>query len=332
MTRGTIAAIASLLATAGLGCDGRRPLRSVISYIYASPGTGEIVGADPITGRTTALVTFPHDGTDTLGTLLFDGTTAYYADQSLAATGLTTSSIRAIGLGGGTPNTLITGLDIIDQIAVDADSIYFSDVSTNTSSGVSFIGKAPRAGGAFVKLVDNIPGRAEGVAVGGGFAYWNDSMAGTVNRVSTAGGDPTVLATGQGVVYQLAADDSGVYWVDPGATFVDCGFPDGSIQSVPTGSDAPVTVIGGLDNPTTVVVSAGTVTFTMLGPTDCSTPSDLPPGGAVVQAPLGGSPAAALASGLSTPFNLFVRDGVVDYTTTSDFVTTPHAVSTAIGH
>jgi hypothetical protein len=335
MTRGTIAAIAGLVAAADLGCDGTRPLTSVISYIYGLESTlnnGEIVGADPISGRTTALLTFPYGGPDLLGTLLFDGTTAYYADESFGTTEPYTASIRSIGLGGGTPTTLVTGLDIIDGMAVDADSIYFSNVSSNTPSGVSFIGKAPLAGGSFVKLVDNIPDRAEGMAVGGGFAYWNDADAGTVNRVSIAGGDPTVLATGQGVVYRLTADDSGVYWVNHGPTFVDCGFPDGSIQSVPTGSGAPVTVIDGIDDPTTVVVSAGTVYYTQLGPTDCSMPSDLPPAGAVVQVPPGGSPPVVLASRLSTPFNLFIRGGVVDYTTTSDFVTTPHAASTAIRH
>jgi hypothetical protein len=331
--------IAGLLATAGLGCSGSHPLDSVISYIYGEQTTadnGEIVGADPVSGRTIALLTLPFGGAHVLGTLLFDGTTAYYADVTFETTGLRTAAIRSIDLGGGAPTTLVTGLDVIDGIAVDADSIYFSDyyidANNDTSSAVSFIGKAPLAGGSFAKLVDNIPGRAEGMAVGGGFAYWNDADAGTVNRVSIAGGDPTVLVTGQGVIYRLAADDSGVYWVNHGPTFVDCGFPDGTIQSVPTGSGDPVTVVGGIDNPSSVVVSAGTVYFTLLGPTDCSTPSDLPPGGAVVQAPLGGSPSVVLASGLSSPFNLFIRGGVVDYTTYSDYVTTPHTAWTAIRH
>jgi hypothetical protein len=338
MTRATIAAIAGLLAPAGLGCGGSRPLHSVISYIYGDSSTannGEIVGADPVSGRTTALLTFPFGGADVLGTLLFDGTTAYYAVGHYETTGLDTDSIRSIGLAGGTPTTLVTGLDVVETIAVDADSIYFSDyldANNDPSTAVSFIGKAPLAGGSFVKLVDNIPGQVLGVAVGGGFAYWSNANAGTVNRVSIAGGDPATVARGQGVIYRLAADDSGVYWVNHGAAFVDCGFPDGSIQSVPTGSGDLVTVIGGIDTPTSVVVSAGTVYFTLLGHTGCSTPSDLPPGGAVVQAPLGGSPAVVLASGLSSPFNLFIRGGVVDYTTNSDHVTTPHAASTAVRH
>jgi hypothetical protein len=341
MTRGTIAAMAGLLATAGLGCDGDRPLSSMISYMYPDQSTvkdDEIVGADPTSGRTTALLTLPFGGEDLLGVLRFDGKTAYYADQRLETMGRYTGSIRSIGLGGGSPTTLITGLDVIDEIAVDADSIYFSDyyytgAIDDPSSAVSFIGKAPLAGGSFVKLVDNIPGRADGVAVGGGFVYWSDADAGTVNRISKAGGDSTVLATGQGVVYRLTADDSGVYWVNDGSTFVDCGFPEGSIQSVPTGSSDPVTVVDGIDTPTTVVVSAGTVYYTLDGPTGCNTPSDLPPGGAVVQAPLRGSPAVVLASGLSKPFNLFIGAGVVDYTTmSSDYVTTAHSAPTAIRH
>jgi hypothetical protein len=262
---------------------------------------------------------------------VFDGTTAYYADLTPDTAGVWTGSIRSIGLGGGTPTTLVPGVDNVSAIAVDADSIYFGDYhiddDLDLSAAVSFIGKAPLAGGPFVKLIDGIPGHVEGVGVGGGFVYWNEVTPGTINRVSIAGGDPTVLATGQGVVYAhaLTADDSGVYWLSDGPTFADCGFPDGSVQSVPTGSDSPVTLVSGIDNPTTIAVSQGNVYFTMLDPTDCSSPSDLPPSGAVVQASVQSGAQVVLASGLDTPFNLFIRDGVVDYTTTAG----PHAVPVA---
>jgi hypothetical protein len=76
------------------------------------------------------------------------------------------------------------------------------------------------------------------------------------------------------------------------------------------------------------MVSAGTVDFTMVGAEGCDIPSTLPPGGAVVEVPPGQSAGVPLASGLSNPFNLFVGDGVLDYTETSaDRVTTAHTIS-----
>jgi sugar lactone lactonase YvrE len=335
MTRRTIATVGCLLSAAGLGCDGTLPSPAAITYIYADGvGNGEIVGADPRSGRTIALLAFPSGAAEVLGTLLFDGTTAYYADDSAGVPGATTdvSSIRSIGLAGGTPTTLVTGLDVVDGIAVDADSLYFvdyyKDAALDISSAVSFIGKAPRGGGSFVKLVDGVPGRLEGVAVSGGSLYWSSATDGTVNRISTAGGEPTVVATGQGTVYRLAADDSGVYWVNGGQAFVDCDLTDGSIESVPAGSSAAVTVVGGIDNLSSVVVSAGTVYFTMVGAQGCDSPSNLPPGGAVVEVPPGQSAGVPLATGLSSPFDLFVDDGVLDYTDTSaGYVRTPHTVS-----
>ena len=153
MTRRTIAALGGLLSAAGLGCDGSLPSAAALTYIYADNGVGngEIVGADPRSGRTIALVAFPSGGEEVLGKLLFDGTLAYYADQGYGATGWATNgAIRSIGLGGGTPSALVTGVDVIDGIAVDDDSLYFSDYfappNIDASSAVSFIGKAPRAG------------------------------------------------------------------------------------------------------------------------------------------------------------------------------------------
>jgi hypothetical protein len=332
----TVAALGGLLWAAGLGCGGDSAPAGGLTYIYGGAinqnvDNGSIIAADPRSGRTTTLVTFPVTGPDFLGTLRFDGTNATYSVYNFPVPGgpaTTVSTIQSIGLAGGTPTTLVTGLDTVDAIAADDTSIYFTDyfidANYDQSSAVSFVGKAPLGGGSFVKLVDGIPGRVEGVAVGGGFVYWSNANAGTINRVSTAGDDPTVLATGQGVVYppQLTADDSGVYWVSVGSTFVDCDFLDGSIQSVPTGSADPVTVVGAIDNPTTIVASAGSVYFTMLGPRGCNSPSELPPSGAVVQASVQNGADVVLASGLDTPFNLFITGGVVDYTTTSG----PHAV------
>jgi hypothetical protein len=327
MTGRTTARIGGLmgLLAATPGCDGSLPPDSGISYIYvALPNgtTGQLVGADPVSGRTTALLDFPLAGDDLLGWFMFDGTNAYYSDYVPGSLGVTTtvSSIGSIGLGGGTPATLVTGLDAVHGIAVDADSLYFSDFFVDANfdyaTAVSFIGKAPRTGGAFVKLVDNIPGEVEDVAVGGGFVYWANATSSTISRVAVTGGDPTELATTNGTVYHLSADDSGLYWVDEGTTYVDCNFPDGSIQSVPTGSASAVTVVAGVDNPSSAVISAGSLYFTTVGATTCATSNQLTLGGAVMEAPSLGSP-VTLAGGLGRPFNLFVAGAVIDYTSST---------------
>ena len=94
-----------------------------------------------------------------------------------------------------------------------------------------------------------------------------------------------------------------------------------------TGSSAPVTISSGINNLSSVIVSAGTVYFTMNGARGCDTPSSLPPAGAVVEVLAGGSGGISLVTGLTTPFNLFYSGGLVDYTETSaDYITTPHAV------
>jgi hypothetical protein len=47
--------------------------------------------------------------------------------------------------------------------------------------------------------------------------YWSDDATGTIRRVSIAGGDATVIATGQASPSELAIDDQAVYWITAAA-------------------------------------------------------------------------------------------------------------------
>ncbi len=47
--------------------------------------------------------------------------------------------------------------------------------------------------------------------------YWSDDATGTIRRVSIAGGEATVIATGQGSPSELAIDNQAVYWITEGS-------------------------------------------------------------------------------------------------------------------
>ena len=112
-------------------------------------------------------------------------------------------AIRSIGLGGGPAQWLAVGRNewaksiFIEQpeaVAVGADSVYFSCRELTNQrqgilepSGIS-VNKVPVAGGAISKLAEvqggphsHDPG---GIAIDGTSAYWVDSLAGTVMKVT----------------------------------------------------------------------------------------------------------------------------------------------------
>jgi hypothetical protein len=85
-------------------------------------------------------------------------------------------------LTGGTPVTLASGQTFPWGVAVDAASVYFTTIGSNSMG--------------------------------------NQAGVGAVAKVPLAGGTPTILATGQDGPQGVAVDATSVYWVDNGSGLI----------------------------------------------------------------------------------------------------------------
>jgi hypothetical protein len=332
MTRTSlIVLLVSLLFTAGLSCGGTSPGVNdrVNSYAYAN-APGSQIFAVPRGGGTPVLLVGTDLPSEDIGRgFAFDGATAYFSDATPSA-----SSLRSIPVAGGTPSTLVTGLGTVFDLVVDAQSMYFINMSTDVASGsvTEFIGKAPLEGGPFEMLVPSPSAPPLALAVSAGYLYWSDG-GGAVNRVATAGGDVETLASNQGAIYDIAVDQSGVYWTNQGQGSVDCGSSGGSIVALMFGSSHPITLVGGLDNVGSILVSGGALYFSFDGQIGCNGIGGAGAGAVARIVPATAPPPSTpLATGLQFPSNLFVDGATFYYTTVTDtfhYVLAPHAVTLA---
>src|SRR5581483_10780074 len=95
------------------------------------------------------------------------------------------------------------------EIATDAVFVYF----TVFGDGPYQVAKASKADGLVTPLVMGT-GHPRDIAVAGGFVYWTDDVAGTVNRVGVDGGAVEALVTGHLGAEGLALDATSIYWTD----------------------------------------------------------------------------------------------------------------------
>jgi hypothetical protein len=116
-------------------------------------------------------------------------------------------------LAGGPSTALASDQDRAAPIAVDDTNVYWM-------SGEATVMSIAKTGGTPAVLV---PGPAPAqesmpfsLAADGTSVYWTDQAGGTVSKVSVAGGDVTVLATGQSGPSAIAVDGTSVYWLNDG--------------------------------------------------------------------------------------------------------------------
>jgi sugar lactone lactonase YvrE len=124
-------------------------------------------------------------------------------------------SVMKVGLDGGSPVTLASGLGqgVLPGMAVDAQNVYWTAPTTATVMKVSTGG-----GTAFTMASAQVsPG---GIAVDSSGVYWvtagdgSTGFNGTVMKVGLDGGDPVTLASGQPYPSGVALDVVSVYWAD----------------------------------------------------------------------------------------------------------------------
>jgi hypothetical protein len=117
------------------------------------------------------------------------------------------------------------------------------------------------------------------IAVDGANVYWTTTDA--VMMVSTQGGTPVALASGQSQPWALALDAQNVYWTNQGTA--DQNFADGSVVSVPIAAPGQTrTLASQQTDPQVIAVDAQNVYWA--------------DGQTLMKMPLGGGSATALAS------------------------------------
>jgi hypothetical protein len=117
--------------------------------------------------------------------------------------------------------TLAVGLVYGSGIAVDATSVYFTDIGMGAGivSPVGSVSKVPLRGGAVTTLASGQVD-PEAIAVSGPYVYWttrtpnNVTSSNLITRATLDGANPFGLVTGAGVPVDLAVDGSHVFWVD----------------------------------------------------------------------------------------------------------------------
>ncbi len=196
------------------------------------------------------------------GTSVDGGTSSGSGDSGVANIGHTVTLLSSLGdssLG-----------DSVYSLQIDATSAYALVTNYNGTSDSTVVVKAPLSGGAAVTLATD-PQYASWLALSGGALYWVDPSGpsdvdassrttGLVMSVPTGGGAPTTLASDQSFPAIVAADTTGVYWVNENqCTQPPCSASVASILVLPPGASTPVVLANVQAQPSTLALDATNV-------------------------------------------------------------------------
>jgi hypothetical protein len=107
------------------------------------------------------------------------------------------SAISEASLDGTSPQTIVTGLDDPDGVAVDGSHIYWTNLgNTYANGGNGTISEANLDGTSPQTIITG--GEPYGIAVDGSSLYWGDASSGTIHRASLDGTSTVTIVTGQG--------------------------------------------------------------------------------------------------------------------------------------
>ncbi len=217
----------------------------------------------PVTTATTSGPTALASGQDLPGGIAVDATNVYWVNYGSGSAGpvqgpvLDGQVMKCAKAGcGRNPTALASGLAHPTSIAVDATSVYWTDVN-------GALMKVRSGGGTPTTLAT--AQSAAALAVDASNVYWANGD-GTVMKVPTDGGNPTALASGQNNPAGIAVDAHSVYWSNYG---------DGTVMKVPIEGGTPTTLASGQSSPLAIAIDSTNVYFT----------NDH--GGSVVKVPIG---------------------------------------------
>jgi hypothetical protein len=177
--------------------------------------------------------------------------------------------------------TLASGTDIRSNLALQGDALYWAD-----GLGIRTV---PITGGTPQALTAGVPQEDAYLAVNATGVYWSDLDTKAVMRIPLGGGEPSVVATSQGLPGQIAVDADNVYWVEL------LGVPESRVMKAALAGGDPVELV-----PASAVLIRG------LAVDDeavywSTVQGGAPFGGTVMKVPKAGGAAFTIASGLKGP-------------------------------
>ena len=134
-----------------------------------------------------------------------NGTSIFWTDQG-------SGDVVTAPLGGGIATTLVSNSSSEPYgIAIDSTNVYWADTYYPGATPFAIM-KAQLDGSNVMTIASGLQNPQE-ITVVSGQVYWTDLNAGTVTLALPDGGGGPVAA-GQPAPYGIAADESGVYWVN----------------------------------------------------------------------------------------------------------------------
>ncbi len=201
-------------------------------------------------------------------------------------------SVLSLPLGGGTPETLVSGRSGPSCVAVEGTNVYFSDTSVNA---------VPIGGGAVVTL--SASGSPLSVAVDAENVYWTIEQT-AVMKVPLGGGTAVTLALGDNPS-RIAVNATSVFWTDTIAL---------TVMTVPIGGGALVTLAAdSTSTPVGIAADEDHVYWTAQFASNNNFAVS-----AVMAVPVGGGIATTIASQQSSPDGIALDADYVYWTNYSD--------------
>lgn len=175
----------------------------VIPFNVAGQGPGSI-GRVPLGGGAVQWIaqdlSFPHY-------LFVTDDRVYFGQAESDGQKFVNGSISEAPLQGGTPFEVVSGEDVVQDLTVDAEALYWvNDVDQNVRKKTFATGEittlATGQDTPYMMTMDET------------HVYWTTLFAGTVARVAKVGGPVETLASGRERPFALAVDGKRVYWTE----------------------------------------------------------------------------------------------------------------------
>jgi hypothetical protein len=149
--------------------------------------------------------------------------------------------------------------------ATDGSRIYFTTTDGLVQS-VSIAGGSPTT--LATSAVTDGTALLGGIAVSGGYVYWADTAAGTLQRVDVAGAGPVETLGAASAPTAVGVDDTGVYYLNLGTNGgggIGGYHKNGSVERIPPTGGAAVVLADGLDYPFALALDGTSVYVTVRG-------------------------------------------------------------------
>jgi hypothetical protein len=200
-------------------------------------GDGLNIRSVPKGGGTSAIL-----AAATPSQIAVDSSNIYWTDFGAGA-------IRKMPKSGGSPVTIATGTDSPSGIKTDGVNVYWSEFSWPGT-----VWKVSVNGGTTTALGHNVNNRGVAIDPTSTNVYWGEYVfldAGKIDYAPTSGGATTSLVTGLNNVWDVAADERSVFWVEDRT--------GGAVRQVTISGGSPATLASNLAEPVALALDSSNV-------------------------------------------------------------------------